>query len=148
MQRVAVTAIPFGDETTGTCGCCGRPTHTGAGELLSEARALADYWYQWPEGHEGRFCLAICPRGRDGQPVAGAGVAVLSAYQTSGDIVYTVLEPEESPWSDFGAFGPVLPRAAALSGQWEWGLFAIVDAVAANEARLASRILSISSRLN
>ncbi|MEQ1596027.1 MAG: hypothetical protein ABL985_13115 [Casimicrobium sp.] len=148
MQSVPVTAIPFGDEATGACVCCGRPTYTGAGELRAEARAVADYWYQWTDGHEGRFCLAICPRGNDGEPVEGGGVAVLSAHQTSEDVVYTVLEPEESPWSDFGVFGPVLPRAVALAGQWEWGLFAIVDAVAANVARLTSRILSVSSRLN
>lgn len=122
--------------------------YTGAGELFAEQHVIADYWYRWADGHEVRFHLAVCPRGQNGEPVERAGVAVLSARQDSENLVYSVVEPHNSPWSDFGAFGAVLPRASALASAWEPSLFALVDAVSAKETRLADRILSTGLGLN
>lgn len=122
--------------------------HTGAGDLLLHGRPIADYWYQWTDGHEGRFYIAVCPRDPNGEPIEGAGVVVISAYQDDENVIYSVLEPADSPWSDFGAYGPVLSRATALGSDWSPGLFELVDAVAAKEPRLAARILNPLEGLN
>ena len=143
-----VATVPFGEENHSSCDCCGRPMHTGAGELLFHELAIADYWYRWMDGHDGRFYVAVCPRGPDGEPVAGNGVAVLSAYQDRENLIYSVVGPADAPWSHFGAYGLVLSRGEALTSNWEPGLFELVDAVAAKEARLAARILNPRAGLN
>jgi hypothetical protein len=141
MNEIPVVARPEGDEVTSSCSCCGRPVHRGAGELVTTDGAIADCWYQWPEGHEGRFSIAVCPRDDDGEPVAGRGVVVVSGRVAAGGIQYSVLEPGDAPWSDFGAYGPVLTRKDALEGPFSRDLFNYIDAIAANEKRLSSRIL-------
>ena len=73
---------------------------------------------------------------------------MLSAYQDSENIIYSVVKSAESPWSDFGTFGAVLSRTDALGSQWEPGLFELVDAVAAKEPRLAAHILNSAAGLN
>ena len=73
---------------------------------------------------------------------------MLSAQQDNENLVYSVVEPSNSPWSDFGAFGTVLSRASALASKWEPSLFALVDAVAAKETCLAQRILNSIMGLN
>jgi hypothetical protein len=132
-------------EVTRKCDCCGRPIYLGCGELTSGGRALADYWYQWAEGHEARFYLAVSPRDSSGNCVEDAGVSVLSARIDAADLVYSVIEPEQSPWSDFGAFGKVLPRDEVLNSSDSNSLFLFVDAIAANEPRLAARILECAN---
>jgi len=146
MEMFRVSTQAFQDEARSSCDCCGRPVHSGAGDLLIDGRPVADYWYRWPDGHEGRFDLAICPRGASGEHVEGMGVAVLSARIDAGNIIYSVLEPAAAPWSDFGAYGAMLSRAEALSTNWDPGLFDLVDAVAAKEPRLVVRILASSAR--
>jgi hypothetical protein len=140
MTEIDVSAIPDGEEQTASCSCCGRPVYEGSGTLQTESVAFADYWYRWSEGHEGRFTLAISPCSEFGDPIGS--VAVVSGRVTDTDIVYSVLEPGDSPWTDFGTFGAILTRDAALNGEHSHNLFNIVDAVAANERRISSRILA------
>ena len=144
MNEIPVVARPEGNELTTPCTCCGRPVPRGTGELATTERALADYWYQWPEGHEGRFSIAVCPRGDDGEPVEGRGVIVVSGRVAADGIHYSVSDPKDAPWADFGAYGPVLSRKDALEGPFSGDLFTYIDAIAANEKRLSSRILPIT----
>jgi len=148
MDMAHITTTPFEKEHESPCSCCGRPMHTGAGELLANEKRVADYWYRWTDGPEVHFFLAVCPRGYDGEPVEGAGVAVLSGHIANENLVYSVVEPQDAPWSGFGAFGPVLARVAVLSSNWQPGVFELVDAVMAKEARLSSRILNLPTGLN
>jgi hypothetical protein len=137
METLEVKAMPEGDETTEACPCCGRPIYEGRGVLTSADHDLADYWYRWSEGHEGRFDLAVSPCDDAGAP--RGGVAVLSARLEAGNIIYLVVEPEDSPWKGT-ATAPVLRRAQALDSNLMPDLFALVDAIAANDRRLSKRI--------
>ena len=140
-MKISIQAIPGGEEQESECSCCGRPIYSGYGELQTDTVALADYWYRWPEGHAGRFTLAVAIRDELGEPVEQGGVVVLSARVDSDNIVYSVLRPEDSPWDDFGAYGRVIDRETALARAGSTNLFSIVDAISANERRLSSRIL-------
>ena len=140
MTVINVQTVSNGEEHTDSCKCCGRPIYQGCGELRTEGKTLVDYWYRWSEGHEGRFALAVCPRSDNGEP--SVGVVVMSGWLDSEGIHYAVLEPNDSPWPAFGAFGPILSRKQALEGPIAQDLFGLVDAIVANERRLSSRILS------
>lgn len=141
MNTNRVYAVPDGNEHISACPCCGRPQYSGCGALQSTESTLADYWYRWTEGHEGRFELAIAFR-EDGEPVDNAGVAVVSSRIQGGNLVYTVVGPENSSWSDFGVYGKVLDRTAVIAQATDTNLFGIVDAICANEQRLSNRILA------
>jgi hypothetical protein len=141
-MKIELRAIPDGEEHESACSCCGRSIYAGCGELHTNARVIADYWYRWPEGHQGRFTMAVAIRDAAGEPIENGGVVALSARIDSENIVYSVLAPEDSPWSDFGAYGPVIDRDRALEASNSSGLFNIVDAISANERRLSSRILA------
>jgi hypothetical protein len=129
-----------GDETQEPCPCCGRPVFEGRGVLMSGDHELAEYAYRWATGHQGRFTLGICPI--DAQGCFYAGLAAVSCRNDGEQLIYTVLEPDASPWSDTETMGKVLTRQQLLQEMLIPDLFELVDAIAAREERLASRIMA------
>jgi hypothetical protein len=131
---------PLGDETQEACPCCGRPIFEGEGVLLSEDGERAQYAYRWPEGHEGRFTLGICPIDANGSFYAG--LAAVTCRNDGSQLIYTVLEPDASPWGDTEATGKVLTREQLLHDGAIPDLFDLVDAIASREERISSRIMA------
>ncbi|MFG6465735.1 hypothetical protein [Roseateles sp. BYS87W] len=137
MQEIPISVEQEGEEFATLCSCCGRPIYWGHGWLMSEGQSLAAFWYQWSEGHQGRFCLAIARF--DSEECLIPGVVVVTARIEAQSLIYSVVEPEASPWKNFGSFGAISNRASALEDRAE--VFSLVDAIAANEMRLSERIL-------
>jgi hypothetical protein len=135
---INVKADPDGEEYETQCACCGRPIYWGYGWLSSGETSLAAYWYQWSEGHQGRFCLAVARFDEDDCLIPG--VACVSGRLQSGSIHYSILNPEDSPWESFGSFGPPADRATALEEKGE--IFSLIDLITANENRISSRIIA------
>lgn len=140
--EIAVSATREGGEFQTLCGCCQRPIHWGHGWLESEAGALAAYWYQWPEGHDGRHFLAVARFDEHEQLVPG--VVCIAASIGDGELRYAICDAEDAPWKDFGSFGSLVNRGDALDDQAR--IFALVDAIEANESAISSRILSCGLR--
>jgi hypothetical protein len=139
MPSISVRIEQDGQEKQEHCSCCGRSIFLGRGVLASAENDLADYWYRWPEGHGKQFTLAISPCNVRDEPTGG--VAVISGRLENENLVYSVVEPENSPWPDSNIFGQILSRKAVLEGPLGSEVFALVDAITANEPRLSSRIL-------
>jgi len=129
-----------GDETQEACPCCSRPVFEGEGVLMSERGELAAYAYRWPEGHEGRFSVALSPI--DAQGDFYAGLATLTCRNDGEQLIYVVLEPDASPWGDSKVMGKVLSRQELLHDGVIPDLFALVDAITAGEERISSRIMA------
>jgi hypothetical protein len=113
--------------------------YEGEGVLESGDVELAHYGYRWAEGHESRFTVGICALDRQGANLAG--LAVVTARSDGEKLIYTVLEPEKSPWGDSEALGKVLTRKQLLEEGLIPNLFDLLDAIVANEPRISSRIL-------
>lgn len=109
---------------------------------MCERRSLAAFWYQWSEGHQGRFNLAIA-RFTD-EEILVPGVVCIRAQIEDQALKFDVLEPSAVPWSSFGAFGAVAERAIALKDRQR--IFSLVDAITANDCRLSTRILASSQQ--
>lgn len=135
--------------TSGSSSCALRTRLTNSYAVCSPQSALLDQVTPMeievraiPDGEEHESACSCC-----GRPIyAGAGelhtgTRVIAARMDSENIVYSVLAPEDAPWSDFGAYGQVVDRGRALEASESTGLFNIVDATSANEHRLSSRIL-------
>lgn len=129
------------EETTSACPCCERPIHEGEGVLCSDAGDLADYGYQWSEGHEARFTLGVAPL--DAQGNRHIGIAVVACRNEDGCLVYTLLDPEDAPWQESEDFGPILGRRELLDDKFIADLFGLIDAIVAHEPRIATRILGL-----
>jgi hypothetical protein len=136
MQEIPVSIEPEGEEFFTSCVCCGRPIYWGHGWLMSEGHSLAAFWYQWSEGHQGRFSLAIARF--DDEDCLVPGVVCVSARIEDRALKYGVLEPDAAPWPNFGAFGGIAERAVALSDSQR--VFSLVDAITENDRRLSTRI--------
>jgi hypothetical protein len=138
MSDIHISATPEGEEFETRCDCCGRPIYWGHGWLDSSNASLAAYWYQWSEGHQGRFVLAIARFDSDENLIPG--VASVSGHIETDAIHYSILEPSETSWMNLSRFGPLLSREAALPDKAH--LFELVDAISANDQRLSARILA------
>lgn len=104
---------------------------------MSASRSLAAFWYQWSEGHEVRFNLAVA-RFNDEEFLV-PGVVCVAARIEGDALAYSILERDECSWSDFGKFGEIATREEVLLDRKN--VFGLVDAIAANERRISSRIL-------
>ena len=138
MDEIAVTATPQAEEFQTLCACCQRPIHWGHGWLESRAAALAAYWYQWPEGHQGQHFLAIARF--DDQEQLVPGVVCVHASMAHGALRYRICDASDAPWKDLGTFGAIIDRDAALADGDR--IFALVDAIEANDKAISSRVLA------
>lgn len=118
-----------------SCPCCDQTIRSYCGHITAgeSADVCADYWLRIPEGHGGYFTVAVS--------IADAGharVAVLVGEATHDGFTYRLLDREESPWEDFGAYGAVMDRADVLTDPAKPVFFRMVDAVAAQDFRLVA----------
>jgi hypothetical protein len=128
-----------GEEQEQACPDCGRGIHEGEGILVADGVDAASYAYRWSEGHEARFHIAVAGVAPDG--TMRDGFVVLSASLRDGNLVFAVVEEDESPWASSEFMGRVLSREEALHGPAYPDLFALTDAITAHEERLSRRIL-------
>jgi hypothetical protein len=139
MNTVPVTATPEGEEFETKCACCGRPIYWGHGWLESTGAALAAYWYQWSEGHLGKFLLAIARF--DGNEYLIPGVSSLVGQIRDEAIQYSIVDSRDQNWGDMTKpFGPLLSREESLINKTS--IFELTDAITANDQRISSRILA------
>lgn len=139
MNTVQVTAMPEGDEFETQCGCCGRPIYWGHGWLESTGKALASYWYQWSEGHLGKFYLAVARFEANENLIPGVSSVV--GQITDEAIQYSIVNSLQANWGDMvKSFGPLLNREDSLINKTS--IFELTDAIAANDPRISSRILA------
>lgn len=127
-----------GEEEEDAYPCCDRPLYEGKGTLMSDNGDLADYAYRWAEGHGIRFTLGICPVNGEGKYYAG--VTAVTCHSDGESLIYTVLDPDDSPWDASENMGEVLTRQQVLQEKRIPNLFDLVDAITVHETRIASRI--------
>ena len=135
------TTEPLNDEVIITCTCCGRPIHEGSGWLLAGDDEVACYEYRWSEGHEVAFAMVLTGA-TDGY--MRPGQVSITAWESGGEMVFSVVEPGQSVWNDSEDFGPVLSRAEALDPTGLYpDLWPLVDAIVDHEPRIAHRIKAL-----
>ncbi len=128
------------EEEKSSCVCCGRDIFEAEGILNSEHGELAYYAYQWSDGHQAKFKLGICALNDNSEIIPG--LAAVSCHFNGESLIYSILEPEDSPWGDSEALGAVFSRKEILEENRIPNIFPIVDAIAANDKRISRKILS------
>jgi hypothetical protein len=124
-------------ERTDPCRCCGRPTRSACGAIIADGREIASYWYRWPEGHEGRFAIAVA--WDDGEPF----VATATAQASRLGIRYGLHEVPECPFGDMSDYGRHVGRSELMSLPAARTFWKFVDVIASHEPNLHPRVKQV-----
>ena len=133
-EVVAWHTEPSGAELQVPCRCCGRPVFRGSGLLVRNSKPVADYWYDWSEGHAGLFSVAV----RWG-PSGGERIVVCQCTCDPKGTKLRVVDPDAA-WLAQHSLGEVLSRARALDDPEHPEFFELFDAVIQFEPRLGPRV--------
>ena len=119
------------------CTCCDNriANYCGRIEKASNEQVYADYWLRIPEGHGGYFTVAVAIK-EGGQPRVG----VVLGEATHEGLRYWVQDKTDSPWEDFGEYGPILDRQAVRSDRARKLFFDFVDKIAGSDSRLIAHV--------
>lgn len=118
------------------CSCCGEKIQRLCGRIENEfGEADADYWLRIPEGHKGKYTIAVSLSN-------GGEVRVASIYGELREdrLIYWIQGRDDAPWLDFGDYGNVMERDEVLNDLYKSLFFDVVDTVAFQDSRLLSHI--------
>ena len=135
MRLDPMQARPEGEELVAPCRCCGRSVYQGSGSIVQRTDVVADYWYSWSDGHDGRFTLAV----RWGEPRKERIVVVACQPKQTG-VEMSILDPQQNPWPRLASIGRVMARAEAVMDPDHPKYFEFLDAVVISERRLSDRL--------
>lgn len=118
------------------CSCCGEKIRRFCGCIENEFGEIdADYWLRIPEGHKGKYTIAIS-LSNGGQ----TRVASIHGELRETGLVYWIQDRAEAPWLDFGDYGQVMNKEDVLNDLYKSLFFDVVDKVAAVDSRLLPHI--------
>lgn len=127
------------DGPTTRCECCGATSRTVHGFIYDRGDARAVYYAGWSEGHpDDGVTMAIAVGDWDEGADATRRVSIgLRARASEQEVHFSVLRPEESPWSRTELLGAMLPRTAALGHPVLKEVFTIAEYIVRNDDRVA-----------
>lgn len=128
-----------GEESMPTaCECCGRYSRTVHGFVYRNDDAYAVYYAGWSEGHPERgvtMAIAMGEWGDDSDASDRVSVGV-RAFASSSEIHFSILDPEESPWSRTDLLGDMIPRKVALHHPSLKEVFTIAEVLVEHDFRV------------
>lgn len=116
------------------CHCCGRESYLGHGFIYKNGDAYAVYYVGWAPSHSDKkvsFAIAIGEWG-DSSTSADRTCFGLEAYEGEQEILFRVIEPADSPWSNTGLLGKMISRQDALKHSLINNIFNIAEYVVRN----------------
>ena len=127
------------NRSASTCHCCGRKSSVGHGFVYRNGDAHAVYYAGWSTDHsEVRVSLALAiGEWDDGSSAADRTNFGLEAREGDEEILFRVIEPEESPWSSTELLGDMLPREKALSASLLDEAFIVAEQVVRNHPAIS-----------
>lgn len=128
---------PDGAAVHGACSHCGRETRSVWGYVSRDGAAHAVYFIRWTDGHLDDGAQLAVSVGRWGDGTSGVDRRTVGLECRMGDDrpAYMVIDAASTMWADRELLGEMLARAAVLSDPIRDQVFAIADAVAAEDPR-------------
>jgi len=131
--------IEIGENSNASvCHCCGRESCTGHGFVYKNGDAYAVYYAGWSNAHsEKKVSLALAIGEWDDDSTNKDRICFgLEAYEDKDEILFRVIEPEESPWPKTDLMGEMLPRKESLNHQLLKEVFVIAEEVLRNHTAI------------
>lgn len=129
-----------------TCYCCGQESEIGHGFVYRDGDARAVYYAGWAANHLDKkitIALAIGEWGDDSS-TGDRTCFGLEAYEGDKDILFSVIDAENSPWADTDLLGKMLSRKEALKHTLLEEVFIIAEYIVRNHKAI-NKYLKISS---
>jgi len=131
------------NKSTSTCHCCGKKSCVGHGFIYKNDDAQAVYYVGWSDAHSDKkvsFALAI-GEWDDESTNNDRTCFGLEMYEGKEEILFRVIEPLESPWSDTDLLGHMLARKDTLAHPLVNEVFAIAEHIVRNHTALSEYLL-------
>lgn len=113
------------------CRCCGRESNVGHGFVYKDGDTYAVYYVGWTPVHPDKkvsFAIAI-GEWDDDSTSADRACFGLEAYEGEEEILFRVIEPDESPWANTDLLGGMISRKDALNHSLLKEVFLIAERV-------------------
>lgn len=113
------------------CSCCGRESSVGHGFVYKGGDAYAVYYAGWTPGHPDKkvsFAIAL-GKWDDNSTSADRTCFGIEVYEGKEEILFRVINPDESPWGNTDLLGEMLSRQDALDHPLLQEVFAITEKV-------------------
>ncbi len=119
------------NKNASTCHCCGKKSCVGHGFVYKNDDAYAVYYAGWSDAHFDKKVSVALAIGEwdDDSTVDDRTCFGVEASEGKDEILFRVIEPAESPWSDTDLLGPMLGRDQALSHPLLKEVFVIAENV-------------------
>ena len=119
------------NKNASTCHCCGKKSCVGHGFVYKNDDAYAVYYAGWSDAHPAKkVSIALALGGWDGGSTIDDRTCFgVEASEGKDEILFRVIEPDESPWPDTDLLGPMLTRNQGLSHPLLKEVFVIAENV-------------------
>jgi hypothetical protein len=138
------TIEPTGQKDAGPCKCCGNISRCVWGFVHGSEGAVAAYFVHWTVGrvsdHWPNFDLII-GRWGEGATAEDRCMVALEYRMLDNGPAFKIIDPEDRPSATSELVGRALPRAEVVGKPIAAKAFAIVDAVLAQEDRIAELLV-------
>ncbi len=133
--------LELGDEAPSHhCDCCGGETHAVHGFAYEDQEPHALYYAAWNTNHIDQGVTLVVSLGDflDGSGPWSRRAVAMECRVADEEYRFSVIEPEQSPWSDATVIGEVLPRERALGHPDIAEFFHIAEHVVQDDPRVKS----------
>lgn len=117
------------NKNASTCHCCGKKSCVGHGFVYKNDDAYAVYYAGWTDAHLDKkvsIALAI-GEWEDDSTSDDRTCFGVEVSEGQDEILFRVVEPSESPWSDTDLLGPMQSREKGLSNPLLKEVFEIAE---------------------
>jgi hypothetical protein len=131
--------IEIGEESNpSSCHCCDKKSCTGHGFVYKDGDAYAVYYAGWSDSHsEKKMSLALAVgEWNDNSTSDDRTCFGLEAYEAENDVLFRVIEPQESPWPETDLMGTMISREQGLSHSQLSEVFTIAEEVLRSHAAI------------
>lgn len=139
-------SLELGPQEVGAvCSCCGTRSTTVHGFVYRDGDAFAIYYAGWSTQHPERgvnLAIATGEWAEDSGPADRVSIG-MEARATDAEILFTILDADQSPWGETELFGKMLAREAALGHPALRETLRIAEIVVRDDPRVHSVLWSL-----
>lgn len=119
------------DASISCCDCCGAESATGHGFIYKDGLAHAVYFVGWSAGHPERGVTMAIAIGRwdDVSTADDRTCFGLEAHASDGQVIFSFIDPDDSPWANTELLGPMISQMAARAEGARGGVLSIGEHV-------------------
>lgn len=122
------------NHSSSVCHCCGHESNIGHGFVYKNGDAYAVYYAGWSKDHSDKkvsFAIAV-GEWEDNSTINDRTCLGIEVYVDERGILYSAIDPDQSPWANTELLGKMISRKDALHFPFLQEIFGIAECVVRN----------------